>query len=296
MSSLYLTAGVSKQGHFNAIKFEQETADRAVVYVGLMETIRDMHPGMGLRKMYEQFQPEGIGRDTFVALGLESGFRLLSPVSPFKTTHAVRSTRYKNLLVNKIVTGVDQVWVSDLFYFSLHGDHHYVVLIMDVFSRKIIGHCASDNMRAENFVAALKMALLKRGEKVYNGTLIHHSDRGVQYTSDDYLGILDAFGINVSMCTDVLENAHCERANGTIKNEYLARWRIQSFQHLITKLDDAVNNYNDRKHNTIKMSPNQFEIAILSESFKPDPMTIFTIQKTDSNVQQLSLFEGVTLT
>ena len=64
------------------------------------------------------------------------------------------------------------------------------------------------------------------------------------------------------MCTDVLENAHCERANGIIKNEYLKRWHIPNFERLKQLVPKAVENYNNRRHNSIGMTPNQYETYI----------------------------------
>jgi hypothetical protein len=163
MKDVYLQAGISKQGHTQSLRRAQEEQSKAQAYVGYMYEIRDMHPGMGLRTMYEQFSPEGIGRDAFIALGLEEGLRLRSIMNPTKTTRSVKSARYTNLLGAKWFTAVNQVWSSDLFYFSIAGKHYYVVLIMDVYSRRIIGYAAADNMQAQNNIAALRMALQIRG-------------------------------------------------------------------------------------------------------------------------------------
>jgi len=293
MNSLYLLNCISKQGHFDALKRAADTELKTPCYVGLMASIRELHPGMGLRKMYEQFQPEGIGRDTFISLGLREGYRLKSLLEkPHRTTYSVKNTRYRNLLAGKRFTGVNQVWVSDIFYFPLDGRHYYVVLIMDVYSRKLIGYSVADNMRAENNLKALQMALTLRGIEDYKGALIHHSDRGSQYVSDDYTNTLDTYGIAISMCRDVLENAHCERANGIIKNEYLNRWGITRFEQLKKKVKEAVTNYNNRKHNTIKMTPNEYEISLqqMEESSRPK-MEIFTISQSMENPLQMSMFD-----
>ena len=102
-------------------------------------------------------------------------------------------------------------------------------------------------MRAENNVAALKMALNKRGLRNYDHKLIHHSDRGGQYISDDYTDLLKAYKIRISMCNVVYENAHIERVNGTIKNQYLIHWNITSFEQLGTAVKRAVEAYNNQR-------------------------------------------------
>lgn len=288
MKDLYLLLCISRQAHFKAIKHETSIRQKEPFYLGFMYEIRDMHPGMGLRKMYEQFEPEGIGRDAWIDLGLREGFRVLPARSLQKTTIAVKSMKYLNLLENKEFTDVNQVWVSDIFYFALGEKNYYGILIMDVYSRKIIGYSIADNMRAENNVKALSMAIEHRGIADYCGGLIHHSDRGSQYMSEIYTEILGNYNIRISVCFDVLENAHCERVNGTIKNEYLNKWTINSFSQLQTYMDKAVYSYNNRKHNSLGMTPVQYETILSEIPFeKRDRMSIFTINKTIPNPFQL---------
>lgn len=292
MNDFYAINGISKQGHFDALKRAIHIELKEPCYVGFMVSVREIHPGMGLRKMYEQFSPEGIGRDAFISLGLREGYRLKSLLDkPHRTTFSVKSNRFTNLLSGKWFTDVNQVWVSDIFYFPLNNRHYYVVLIMDIYSRKIVGYSVADNMRAENNINALQMALTLRGIKNYKNKLIHHSDRGSQYVCDDYTNLLEDYGIGISMCKDVLENAHSERANGTIKNEYLNRWVIRTFEDLKIKMKQAVNNYNDRLHWSIKKTPSQYEITLKEIPIeKRVKMEIFTIKQTRENSAQMQLF------
>lgn len=292
MKDMYLMLGMSKQAHFQQIKRAIEERSKEPCYIGLIETIRQIHPGMGLRAMYQQFQPEGIGRDAFIALGLREGFRLKVVESPIKTTISVKSTLFRNLLAGLRVTNVNQVWVSDLFYFPLHSRHYYVVLIMDVYSRRIIGYSIADNMRAENNVGALRMAINLRGISDYQNTLIHHSDRGAQYTSNDYTQILAEHNIRVSMCVDVLENAHSERVNGTIKNDYLKALNIKTQKKLFDILPTVIFNYNNRHHSSLpRMTPIQYETYVkeLNESQRVK-MTLHSTVQNVLNPDQLSLF------
>jgi len=304
MQNIYALLGISRQAHFQALAREEYLADRSLLYVGLMHDIRDLHPRMGLRKMYEQFQPEGIGRDAFISLGLCEGFRLKANINPMITTRGSRRTCYPNLLVGKKFTSVNQIWVSDLFYFSIQGKHHYVVLIMDAYSRRIIGYNAADNMKATNNIQALQNALILRGVQNYEGKLIHHSDRGSQYIYQGYTELLDTYGIEVSMCSDVLENAHMERVNGTIKNDYLKHRKINSLAQLRYWLKKDVDAYNNRIHDNLKhltrkhfkkMTPIEFEnyVKELSKEKRPS-LEIFTIcQQKSENPNQLSLFKGL---
>lgn len=294
MMALYLLTGISKQGHIQALRHAEAQLAKEPCYLGLIVEVRLMHPGMGLRTMYEQFEPLGIGRDAFIALGLSEGFRLRAPENPQKTTRSIKNRRYPNLLEGKRFTDVNQLWSSDIFYFSLQERHYYVVLIMDVYSRRIVGWSVADNMRAQNNMQALQRALTLRGKLHYKQQLIHHSDRGSQYVSDDYTELLQANGIRISMCADVLENAHIERANGTIKNDYLKRWSIRTESQLFERVEMAVNNYNQRRHHSLKMTPIEFETYVkeLGDEKKPN-MEIFTLKQFVHNPSQAQLHLGL---
>lgn len=296
MKSVYLLCGISKQAHHQALERAKALEEKEAAYVGFMLEVREMHPGMGLRTMHDHFRPEGIGRDAFIALGLAEGFRLAVVKNHVRTTLSVKNRRYKNLLGGRRFTDVNQLWSSDLFYFSSNGRHYYVVLIMDVYSRRIVGYSVADNMRAQNNVAALRMALTLRGVANFEGSLVHHSDRGSQYVSDDYTELLEEYGILISMCNDVYENTHIERANGTIKNDYLNRWDIQDERTLFRFVTRAVESYNQRPHRSLpkRMTPIAFESYIKElEDEKRTVMEIYTVcnQKSD-NPRQLELNFG----
>jgi putative transposase len=282
MQDIYLLNGVSKQGHHQTLQRERAWQEKTVFYIALMHEIREVHPAMGLRTMYEMSQPAGIGRDGFIFLGLQAGFRLQIAPNPIRTTFSVPSRRYPNLLKEREFTDVNQIWTSDITYFFFQGRYYYIVLIMDVYSRRIIGWSVADNMRAENNVAALRMALILRGVKNYHQSLIHHSDRGAQYTSDTYTDLLTEYGILISMCREVYENAHIERANGTIKNQYLRHYRIPHDKALLRYLNKAVEAYNTEKpHQALNgKCPIQFENDLKELKVEDRmPLNIFTISK-----------------
>lgn len=296
MKEIFSLCGISRQAHFKAIQRQKAQRDKAVLYIRMMEQVRQIHPGMGLRTMYEMLQPDGIGRDGFIALGLQEGFRLKSIEKQTRTTYSVKSNRYKNLLGDEQFDGINQLWSSDITYFHLSDKFFYIVFIMDVYSRRIVGYSLSDNMRAENNLEALQQALKLRSIKDYGGTLIHHSDKGSQYASDDYTALLDKHGIRISMCNEVYENTHIERVNDTIKNQYLKRWNINTAKELSDKLADVIKVYNEqRPHQSLNgMSPVQYEIYVeTKEKSKRKKMTIYTVKLSNENEldTQLNLFE-----
>ena len=238
-----------------------------------------MHPGMGLRTIYERHHPEGIGRDAFIALGMRNGLRLRAVHKSVRTTFSVKTNRYRNLLIDKKFTDVNQIWTSDITYFKIREKNYYIVFIMDVYSRRIIGYNVADNMRAEQNIKALQMAYDLRGIDNYQQGLIHHSDKGSQYISNDYTELLADFGIQISMCNIVYENAHIERVNGIIKNQYLHHWKITNFSQLRQKLQEAIWAYNfEKPHSKLgKISPVEYEESLkeLSPEQKKE-MVIYT--------------------
>lgn len=292
MKAIYFLCGISRQGHMQSLQRSLNELDKSLLYINMIEDVRREHPGMGIRCMYDMLQPGDIGRDAFICLGLESGYRLKYAVKHTRTTYSIKSNKYFNLLTNKIFNDINQVWSSDITYYFFEGRFYYIVLIMDVYSRHILGYSLANNMRAENNLEALKMALKTRGIDDYHKTLIHHSDRGTQYASDVYTDELRAKGIEISMCREVYENTHIERLNDTIKNQYLSRWVITGIKELRLKLTQTIKSYNNtRLHKSLKkMSPVQFEKILENIPLNErNTMRIYTDQKQDERQKLLQL-------
>lgn len=259
-------------------------------YLGFILEVRNVHPGMGLRSIYDNYQPEGIGRDAFIEIGKLGGLMLEERKAPHRTTYSSPYARYNNLTQGKIFTNLNQIWTSDITYYAFMGKFYYIVLIMDVFSRKIIGYSIADNMRAENNINALKMAIKDREITHFQHQLIHHSDRGSQYIANEYTQLLQNAGISISMCNSVYENSHIERANGTIKNQYLVYWHANDETQLFRNTQKAINNYNLRPHLALDgMSPIQFESVFNELSCKDKYYLSIFFDNNISRSKQLSL-------
>lgn len=299
MNDVFALCGISRQAHFQALERHLKEQQKAELYTRSMQQVREIHPGMGLRTMYEMLQPDGIGRDAFVALGLQEGFRLKSVEKQTRTTYSTKSNRYGNLLGDVEFDGINQVWSSDITYLYCLDQFFYIVLIMDVYSRRLIGYNIADNMRAENNLKALQMALKLRGIENYYKSLVHHSDKGTQYASDAYTETLDKYEIKISMCNEVYENTHIERVNDTIKNQYMYRKEINNKRQLETQLNETIKAYNEsRPHQSLsKMSPIEYENYLLKVPVdKRSKMKIYTVKinATTTMTKQLNLFENQT--
>lgn len=262
MKNLYALMNISKQAIHQRNQQENKNQLFEIQLVEKIIKLRIKHPVMGLKKLYLLIKPENIGRDKFLKIASKHGLRAKIPRSFKRTTFALKSARYTNLLAEKQFTDINQVWVTDITYFQVFDTFYYLTFIMDLYSRKILGYSASRTLQAEfSTLKALKMALNQRKTSDYKNTLIHHSDRGSQYIYQSYTDLLEQYHIQISMCKTVLENAHAERLNGIMKNEYLIHWKINSFQELEKALDKAVQCYNaERPHSELGfLSPDQYE-------------------------------------
>ena len=170
--------------------------------------LRQLHPKMGAKKMYTVLDPDCMGRDAFIELYSELELRLKKER---RYNFSSPSSKYSNLTVNRSFVDINELWSSDITYFSIGVNIFlYITFIMDVYSRMILGYCVSQDLSAKACVKALEMALDFRNKRSYNN-LIHHSDKGTQYTSNAYIGLLTKYNIKISMCDSVYENTHIER-------------------------------------------------------------------------------------
>jgi transposase InsO family protein len=124
-----------------------------------------------------------------------------------------------NLAGGMLVSGLDQLWVADITYIRLQEEFVYLAVILDAFSRRVIGWAMADHLRASLAIDALAMAIEARRPKP--DSLIHHSDRGVQYACSDYTEVLAAYNITASMSRigNPYDNAKAERFMRTLKTE-----------------------------------------------------------------------------
>jgi putative transposase len=228
----------------------------------------------GVEKMYYTLCPDWLGRDKFISIFMELGYRVQTKKNYQRTTVPVHS-KYKNLIQGMMVQGKNIVWQTDITYILIGDRYYYLVFIIDIYTKVILGFQASDHLRAEANLAALKMAINNsNGSLVW---LIHHSDKGGQYIEKKYIAFLERYGISISMGASAQDNAYAERINGTIKNEYLNYWQPKNLKELKLMLKKAVNHYNNKRiHNELpgKTTPVQFEKSLLDLSSQKRPTVI----------------------
>ena len=226
--------------------------------------VRRYLPRLGTRKLYHVLKPkfdaQGIklGRDGFFDY-LRDQKLLIKPVRSYtKTTHSKHwmrkhPNRYSDLELKR----PEQAFVSDITYVKSDAGVHYLSLVTDAYSRKIMGYELSHGLSAQETAGALVKAIKQRQTR---RKLIHHSDRGLQYCSELYQQILRKNEITPSMTDgyDCYQNALAERVNGILKQEFLFN-RCQTFEELKQLVKESVEIYNQRRpHLSLGMkTPNE---------------------------------------
>lgn len=186
-----------------------------------------------------------IGRDYLFDLLAENKLLIRKRKRKIITTQSNHWMRkYCNLVKELKVTRAEQLWVSDITYIRLTNGFAYLSLITDAYSRKIIGFNLRKDLSSEGAVLALQMALCSRQKPWLS--LIHHSDRGVQYCCKNYVDLLTENNIGISMTEngDPYENALAERINGILKTEFNLYNSQTGFQVTCQRVNQSIYAYN----------------------------------------------------
>jgi len=260
MNSIYSSVGFSKQNFHQQLRRHDLKQEEAAYIWELMMQLREDHPMMGARTMYDKLNPGLMGRDAFIELYNESGLRVRKYKNYRRTTNSSGVKRFPNLIQGLELTGVNQAYCSDITYYEIEGKFYYLTFIMDLYSRRVVGWNASKSLRTEDTTIPCLKTLLKRVGSVLP---IFHSDGGGQYYSRAFLSLTKGYLRN-SMGKTAYENPNAERLNGTIKNDYLRGYSPTNYPSLKKMLNKAVKMYNtERPHRGLdKRTPIEFERLI----------------------------------
>lgn len=241
--------GIDRQVYYRRIRLRATKQSKAAEVISMIAEVRKVMPRIGTRKLYyllfNRLKSLRIGRDKFFDI-IRANHLLIMPKRSYHVTtnshHRFR--KHQNLIIDSTINTPEQVWVSDITYIGKREKPCYLSLVTDAYSKKIMGYYVADNLTTESSVMALKMAIKNRKSKEV--PLVHHSDRGLQYCSDEYQRLLNRNDIKCSMTNngDPYENAVAERINGILKQEFMVDKYHKDMKTMRDIINETVDIYN----------------------------------------------------
>lgn len=230
--------------------------------VNEVREIRRVMPMVGARKLQVLLRERGheIGRDRLLGVLREEGLLVKMRRYRAVTTDSRHwMHKWPNLIRGMRLLCMNQLWVSDITYVEVwRGGRKtwmYLSLVTDAYTHEIVGYALHDSLDTSGPLAALMMALLKFPPGSLKG-LVHHSDRGAQYCSEQYVSELQRHGILISMTDggDPYQNAVAERVNGILKKEWIYGMRFSSEKQARSSIESIISLYNhERPHMSVGM-------------------------------------------
>lgn len=253
LGSICDALGYSRQAYYKYLSNETTDQLREAIIVKMVTAIRGDMPRIGGKKLYHLLKGPllshgiDIGRDKlFETLGIYGLLvRRRKRRKPLTTDSGHPFYKYPNLIRGLEAVRPTQLWVSDITYIPVGMGYCYLSLITDAYSRKIVGWCLWQDLKRDGTVQALKAAMGGVGPKGLRG-LIHHSDRGLQYCSNEYTELLNGNGVIISMTEkgDPYENAIAERVNGILKSKFGLGTAFGSHALALEAVGRAIHTYN----------------------------------------------------
>ncbi len=240
--------GYTRQAYYKHLRRNREGSLSDTLLLERVGYYRKLMPRLGGRKLWHLLQQDGfpVSRDRLFTLLSENNL-LVKRRKKYSVTTCSRHwmRKYPNLIRGFDLERPHRLWVGDITYISLKGGFAYLALITDAYSKRIVGYDLNTTLERDGALRALRMAIDQTPQQKRQG-LIHHSDRGCQYCSKEYVKLLTDNGIRISMTEkgDPYENAVAERVNGILKSEWIDEECFESFQAAKERIDQIVILYN----------------------------------------------------
>jgi putative transposase len=235
-----------------------------------IERLQGEFPGYGYRRLGRQLRREGVVVNDKKVRRVQKKYQLFPirwqnfRIATTDSDHGHKT--YPNLLRGKILIAINQAWVADITYIRILKGFVFLAAILDLYSRKVVGWALSKRIDAELCIAALKTALERRKPPA---GCIHHSDRGVQYACREYIVLLEAAHMQISMSrtANPYDNAHMESFFKTLKYEEVHLANYETFEDVIRRIPHFIEDVYNRKrlHSALGyVSPEEYERAFHS--------------------------------
>ena len=264
--------GYSKQAYYRSQRFFSRE-ERECYLVGLVEELRQDLPRLGGVKLWKLLNDNGVrvGRDELFRLLGRYGLLIKRRKRRAVTTDSKGWARqHPNLVKGLKVSRPNQVWVSDITYVTTRAGFVYLSLVTDAYSRRIMGWHVHATLDCGGPPRSLYRAICQVDDDGLKG-LVHHSDRGCQYRSAQYVDTLSCKGIKTSMTQDgsPYDNASAERVNGILKQEWLDGEDFADLREVREKVEEVVRLYNTRRpHMAIGLNTPEKVYTLALEGFE----------------------------
>jgi putative transposase len=263
-------AGFSRAGYYR-FQNPEKPAPSDMQLREDMQKIAVEWPCYGSRRMTRELRDRGwdINRKRVQRLMREDNLLCVAKRKFVITTDSGHELKvYPNLAASMLLTDVDQLWIADITYIRLEEEFVYLAVILDAYSRRVIGWHLGEGLDSSLTLTALRMAL---GARTVRPGLVHHSDRGVQYASGAYTGLLEEHGIAVSMSRkgNPWDNAACESFMKTLKYEEVYRTEYRNLADACARIGEFLEKvYNEKRlHSALDYrSPVRFESTLVKRT------------------------------
>lgn len=254
MKWIYQSLGISKQAYYKRFKADKTKVLQEQKVLQLVNEIRQERHKTGTRKLLHEIKPLLLEND--IKMGRDKLHRLLKwnglLIKKTKLFHITTNSKHgffksPNRIKDITINHAEQAFVADITYIKTDQGHTYLALVTDLYSRKIMGYQYADNMKAELVINALKMA---KKNCIHNQkSIIHHSDRGLQYCCPAFSGYaeINGFILSTTQQYDPYENAVAERINGILKYEFGLKNSIVNQSIAQKMIDQAIKIYNEKR-------------------------------------------------
>jgi putative transposase len=262
---------VSRASFYRSLKRAAPTEEDMEVRAAIQGIVVEHRRRYGYRRVTAQLRKRGwvINRKRVARIMREDNLLAAQPQAFVVTTDSDHELEvYLNLARRMELTGVNQLWVADITYIRLRNEFVYLAVILDGYSRKVVGWALDRSLAARLAIAALTDAITHRQPAP---GLVHHSDRGVQYGASDYVGILKKHQIIPSMSrpANPYDNASCESFFKTLKREEIYANTYTDLDHLRANMEEFIQRYYNscRLHSALGYcSPEEFERAAVTQT------------------------------
>jgi putative transposase len=242
-------AEVSRAGLYRWLQEPQPEEEEMEVRSAIQQIALEHRRRYGYRRISAELRRRGmvVNHKRVARIMREDNWLGVQPRQFVVTTKSDHKLEvYLNLARRLKLTGIDQLWVADITYIRLKTEFVYLAVILDGFSRKVVGWSLERDLSSRLATAALEQAIATRTPAA---GLVHHSDRGVQYASAEYVAVLEKHGMIPSMSrpANPYDNASCESFMKTLKREEIYANQYNDLVHLRSHIEEFIDQYYNRQ-------------------------------------------------